>query len=198
MLGIVSFLNDAASEMIYPLLPVFLTSVLGVGAAFLGTIEGVAESTVSFLKLLSGWLSDRLKKRKAFVILGYSVAALARPLIGVAVAGWQVLLIRFSDRLGKGVRGSPRDALVVDSCSPDERGRCFGLQRAMDHAGAIIGPLVASLLLFILSHNHRSLSDNYRLVFVLAVLPGVAAIVALVPGVQEKKLVSRELPRCRD
>ena len=111
-LGWTSFLNDTASEMIYPLLPVFLTTTLGAGAAFLGLIEGIAESTASLLKLFSGWLSDRLGKRKGLVLFGYGLAAVARPLIAVSHAAWQVLLIRAGDRAGKGVRGSPRDALV--------------------------------------------------------------------------------------
>lgn len=179
-LGGTSFLNDAASEMIYPLLPVFLTTTLGAGAAFLGLIEGIAESTASLLKFFSGWLSDRIGKRKGLVLFGYGLAAVARPLIAVSHAAWQVLLIRAGDRAGKGVRGSPRDALVAGSCEESERGKAFGLQRAMDHAGAIVGPLLASLVLFLIP-------GNYRLMFALASIPGLLTLPLIALGVREVK-----------
>ncbi len=179
-LGWTSFLNDAASEMIYPLLPVFLTTTLGAGAAFLGLIEGIAESTASLLKLFSGWLSDRIGKRKGLVLFGYGLAAVARPLISISHAAWQVLLIRAGDRAGKGVRGSPRDALVAGSCEESERGKAFGLQRAMDHAGAIAGPLLASGLLFLVP-------GNYRLTFALASIPGLLTLPLIAWGVREIK-----------
>lgn len=179
-LGWTSFLNDTASEMIYPLLPVFLTTTLGAGAAFLGLIEGIAESTASLLKLFSGWFSDRIGKRKGLVLFGYGLAAVARPLISVSHAAWQVLLIRAGDRAGKGVRGSPRDALVAASCEESERGKAFGLQRAMDHAGAIVGPLLASGLLFLVP-------GNYRLTFALASIPGLLTLPLIALGVREIK-----------
>jgi len=179
-LGWTSFLNDTASEMIYPLLPVFLTTTLGAGAAFLGLIEGIAESTASLLKLFSGWFSDRIGKRKGLVLFGYGLAAVARPLISISHAAWQVLLIRAGDRAGKGVRGSPRDALVAGSCEESERGKAFGLQRAMDHAGAIVGPLLASGLLFLVP-------GNYRLTFALASIPGLLTLPLIAWGVREIK-----------
>lgn len=179
-LGLVSFFTDVSSEMIYPLLPIFLTSVLGVGAAFIGLIEGIAETTASLLKLFSGWLSDRWNKRKSLVVFGYTLSTFARPLVAAATAGWHVLLVRFLDRIGKGVRTSPRDALIADSCLEGERGRAFGFQRAMDHAGAVIGPLTASLLL-------TFITQRYRLIFWLAFIPGIVSLVFLILGVQEKK-----------
>jgi MFS family permease len=179
-LGGTSLLNDTASEMIYPLLPVFLTTTLGAGVAFLGLIEGIAESTASLFKLFSGWLSDRIGKRKGLVLFGYGLAAVARPLIAISHAAWQVLLIRAGDRVGKGVRGSPRDALVAGSCEQSERGKAFGLQRAMDHAGAIVGPLLASLLLFLIP-------GNYRLMFALASIPGLLTLPLIALGVREIK-----------
>jgi len=182
-LGWTSFLNDTASEMIYPLLPVFLTSVLGAGVAFLGLIEGIAESTASLVKLFSGWLSDRIGKRKGLVLFGYGLAAVARPLIAASHAAWQVLLIRAGDRTGKGIRSSPRDALVAASCEEGERGKAFGLQRSMDHAGAIAGPLLASLILFLIP-------GNYRLMFALASIPGILTLPLIALSVQEIKPVS--------
>ena len=187
-LGWTSFLNDTASEMIYPLLPVFLTTTLGAGAAFLGLIEGIAESTASLLKLFSGWLSDRLGKRKGLVLFGYGLAAVARPLISVSHAAWQVLLIRAGDRAGKGVRGSPRDALVAASCEESERGKAFGFQRSMDHAGAIVGPLLASLVLFLIP-------GNYRLMFALASIPGILTLPLIALSVREVKPASSPAPK---
>src|SRR5512136_2071875 len=146
-LGLVSLFTDISSEMIYPLLPLFLTTVLGGGPAFLGVIEGVAESTSSVLKLVSGIMSDRVRARKRLVLGGYGISALARPLIAIASTPLAVLFIRFADRVGKGVRTSPRDALIADSIDPSIRGKAFGFHRSMDHAGALIGPLVATLLL---------------------------------------------------
>ena len=187
-LGWTSFLNDTASEMIYPLLPVFLTTTLGAGAAFLGLIEGIAESTASLLKLFSGWLSDRIGKRKGLVLFGYGLAAVARPLISISHAAWQVLLIRVGDRAGKGVRGSPRDALVAASCEENERGKAFGFQRSMDHAGAIVGPLLASLVLFLIP-------GNYRLMFALASIPGILTLPLIALSVREVKPASSPAPK---
>src|SRR3989337_2817942 len=128
-LGWVSLFNDASSEMIYPLLPLFLTQVLGAGVVFVGLIEGIAESVSSFLKLFSGWLSDRLQKRKRLIFFGYLLASVTRPFIGVATSAFHVLFLRFFDRIGKGVRSSPRDALLSQSCNGNERGKAFGFQR---------------------------------------------------------------------
>lgn len=177
-LGWVSLLTDFSSDMIYPLLPDFLTARLGAGPAVLGLIEGIAEATASLTRLLSGWWADRTRRRKPLVVLGYSIAAAARPLIGLA-SGWpQVLAIRFADRLGKGIRTAPRDALIASLAAPGELGRAFGLQRAMDNAGAVAGPLAAALLL------HTILPDE-RHVFLLAFAPGLLAVVLLVRRVSE-------------
>ena len=140
MLAAVSFLTDASSEIIYPLLPIFLTTVLGAGASAVGAIEGAAETTSALLKLASGWWSDRVRRRKPLVVAGYSLASLARPLVAVAQSATHVLLIRLTDRVGKGVRGAPRDALIAESVDPSIRGRAFGFHRSADHAGAVVGP----------------------------------------------------------
>lgn len=177
-LGWVSFLTDVASDMIFPLLPGFLTRTLKAGPAALGVIEGVAEATASFMKMLSGWWSDRAGRRKPLVVAGYSIAAVARPLVGLATSWGQVLAIRFTDRLGKGIRTSPRDALLADMVPPERRGRAFGLQRAMDNAGAVAGPLLAAFLL-------KFVFDDERSVFLLAAIPGLLAVALLVFAVKE-------------
>ncbi len=179
-LGLVSLFTDLSSEMIYPLLPVFLTSVLGAGTTFVGLVEGAAETTASFLKLLSGWVSDRWKKRKSLVLFGYTLSTLTRPLVGAAATGWQVLLIRFLDRVGKGLRTSPRDALIADSALEKDHGKAFGFQRSLDHAGAVLGPLVAFLLL-------AYVTQEYRTLFLLAYIPGTIALIFLIFGVHETK-----------
>jgi len=178
ILGLVSFFTDVSSEMIYPLLPLFLTGVLGAGPAFLGVIEGVAESTSSLLKLFSGIVSDRVRRRKRLVLLGYSISALMRPLIGSAGSPFAVLLIRAGDRIGKGIRTSPRDALIADSVDPSMRGKAYGFHRSMDHAGALVGPLIATLLLSYFVTDLRS-------VFWLAAIPGFLAVLLIVWKVRE-------------
>jgi MFS family permease len=180
ILGWVSFFNDVSSEMIYPLLPLFLTSVLGAGVAFVGLVEGVAESTASILKAFSGWLSDRLRKRKFLVLGGYTASALARPIIALAISGWHILILRFLDRMGKGVRTSPRDALIAESTKPARTGRAFGFQRAMDHLGAVVGPLVAFFLL-------AALGGKYRTIFLLAAIPAIFSLLLIKWFVTEKK-----------
>jgi MFS family permease len=181
VLGFVSFFTDLSSEMIYPLLPVFLSSVLGAGALALGLIEGTAESTASFFKVLSGYSTDRTERRKPFIIAGYGMSGLARPLIAFA-AGWPfVLVMRFLDRMGKGIRTSPRDALVADITQRGQRGQrgvAFGLHRAMDHAGAVAGPLVAAALL-----GFAALS--LRHVFFLAAIPSVLVMAIILFFVKE-------------
>src|SRR6516162_11276557 len=147
VLGLASLLNDTASEMIYPLLPHFLLTVLLGNRFHLGVIEGVADAIASFVKLWSGGRSDQAGRRKGFIVLGYCVPALARPLIAVTVAPWQLFAIRVVDRVGKGLRTSPRDALIADSTDPAVRGRAFGFQRGMDNLGAALGPLLASAFL---------------------------------------------------
>lgn len=147
LLGLISLVNDSASDMIYPLVPLYLTSVLMAGPKALGLIEGVAEAVASLLKLAAGVLADRSRRTKAWVVAGYAIAGIARPLIAFASNWFGVLVCRFADRVGKGLRSAPRDALLVHSVAADQRGLAFGLHRAMDNAGAVIGPLVAAGLL---------------------------------------------------
>lgn len=177
-LGVVSFFTDMSSEMIYPLLPVFLTTTLGASAGMLGAIEGAAETTASLLKLASGWWSDKVGKRKPLVVVGYGLASIARPLIAAAQSATQVLAIRLTDRVGKGLRNAPRDALIAESVDPSIRGKAFGFHRASDHAGAVIGPLIAFALL-------QWMGLELRTVFWLAVIPGVFAIITVVAFVRE-------------
>jgi len=186
ILGLVSFFTDVSSEMIYPLLPLFLTGVLGAGPAFLGVIEGVAESTAALLKLCSGIVSDRVRRRKLLVLWGYSVSALMRPLIGFAGSAAAVLLIRTGDRVGKGIRTSPRDALIADSVDPSVRGKAYGFHRSMDHAGALVGPLIATALL-------SFFVTDLRTVFWLAAIPGAIAVLLIVWKVSEAERT--ELPK---
>ncbi len=171
-LGWVSFVNDLASEGIYSLLPAFLSSVLGAGAVALGLIEGVAEATASLLKVVSGRLSDRWRVRKPIVLAGYSLSSLVRPLIALATIWPHVLALRFLDRTGKGVRGAPRDAMLAYLSTPETRGRVFGVNRMMDHAGAVAGPLLATgfLLLY---------PGQYRALFAITAVPGLFVILLL-------------------
>lgn len=178
-LGGVSLLTDVATEMAYPLLPIFLTTVLGASATALGAIEGVAESTASLLKLVSGWLSDRLPGRKPLVVIGYGLASLVKPLIGLARSAGQVMAIRVVDRVGKGIRTSPRDALIADSVAPSIRGRAFGFHRAADNTGAVIGPLIAFALL---RFGH---GIDLRRVFLLTAIPAALSVALLVFGLRE-------------
>jgi MFS family permease len=177
-LGAVSFLTDVSSEMIYPLLPVFLTAVLGADAAFVGAIEGAAETTAALLKLASGWWSDRVQRRKPLVVLGYGIASIARPLVAIAQSATQVLAIRVSDRVGKGIRNAPRDALIAESVDPSIRGRAFGFHRAMDNAGGILGPLIAFA---VLTWHFAEL----RTVFRLAAIPAVFSLLVLIVFVRD-------------
>jgi MFS family permease len=172
LLAFVSFLTDISSEMVYPLIPLFLTSALGTPAAAVGLIEGVAESTASLTKAGSGWLSDRMRVRKPLVVLGYALSALGKPLLAVAQAWPAALAARFTDRLGKGVRTAPRDALIGDVTSAESRGMSFAFHRAADTLGAVGGPALG-LGLFVL------LDEDYRLVFLLAFLPAAAGVLVL-------------------
>jgi MFS family permease len=194
-LGFVSLLTDASSEMIYPLLPAFLTTVLGAGAVALGTIEGLAETTAAVVKILSGRRTDRTGKRKPLVVGGYSISGLTRPLIGFASVWPAVALFRFVDRVGKGIRTSPRDALIADSVPAEDRGRAYGFHRAMDHAGSVVGPLVAALLL-------SALGLSLRQVIWLAIVPAIGVILVLVwavhePEQSEPKIETRAEPAGR-
>jgi MFS family permease len=178
LLGLASLFTDAATEMAYPLLPVFLSQVLGAGALSLGIIEGVAEAVNSGLKVVSGHASDRLSRLRPLIIGGYAISSAARPFIALATSWPHVLLVRALDRTGKGIRGAPRDALLARLASSRDRGRIFGLHRAMDHAGAIVGPVVATGILFLAP-------GEYRLVFALTIVPGAIAV-ALLFFVQER------------
>jgi MFS family permease len=176
-LGLTSLLNDAASDMIYPLLPLFLATTLGAGALTLGVIEGAAELTASLLKLAVGFLSDRMRRRKPFVVGGYVIASLARPFLAIASSAGAVLAIRLVDRFGKGIRSSPRDALIADVVPPAQRGRAFGVHEAMDHAGAVLGPLAAAGLL--------ALGASLPRVFLLSTIPAAVACVVVAVVVRE-------------
>ena len=179
VMGLVSLFNDISSEMVYPIVPIFLATVLKAPATAIGLIEGVAESTASLLKLVSGWLSDRLKKRKIFVSFGYSLSTVSKILIGLAKTWPFVLLARFVDRFGKGTRTAARDALILESVAPANRGRAFGLHRSMDSAGAVIGPLLALLMIFLFA-------NNFRLIFFLAAIPSAIGVILLILFVKEK------------
>ena len=180
-LGLVSLLTDLSSEMIYPLLPVFLASVLGAGAMALGLIEGVAESAAALLKVASGIWTDRTRRRKPLILAGYTLSGMMRPLIGLAAAWPAVLALRFADRVGKGLRTSPRDALIADVTDARARGTAYGFHRAMDHAGAVLGPLVAAALLSFAGLPLRQ-------VFLLSAIPAVAVVVVLLLGIKEPAL----------
>ncbi|MBW8769097.1 MAG: MFS transporter [Gemmatimonadetes bacterium] len=177
-LSVVSFLTDVSSEMIYPLLPAFLSTVLGANASFIGAIEGAAETTAALLKLASGWWSDRVQKRKPLVVLGYVIASAMRPLVAIATSATQVLGIRVADRVGKGIRNAPRDALIAESVDPSIRGRAFGFHRAADNAGGVLGPLIAFAVL-----TWRI--AGLRTVFLLAAIPGALAVLVVVFGVRD-------------
>ena len=181
MLGLVSLFTDAASEMIFPLVPVYIAA-LGSGAILLGIIEGIAEATSSVLKLLSGILSDKTGKKKVFVLIGYSLSSLVRPLTGIVTSAWQIILVRMFDRVGKGIRTSPRDALIASSVDENIRGRSYGFERAMDHTGAVAGPLLAILTLLILfiGFNFKEPLPALRWTFILAIIPGLLAVLTVV------------------
>ena len=186
VLGLVSFFNDVASEMIYPLVPIFLTSVLGAPVAVVGLVEGIAESTASVLKVVSGWLSDKWRKRKIFVVAGYSFSAISKILLSLAHSWPFVLLARFVDRFGKGTRTSARDALIAESSENSVRGRAFGFHRGLDTLGAVVGPLIALLAI-------HFLDNNFRLIFFLAFIPAFIGILLLLFFVKEKKKEANSL-----
>jgi MFS family permease len=181
LIGLISFVNDSASEMLYPLMPLYLATVLMAGPKALGLIEGIAEASSSIFKLVSGVIVDRTKRTKPWIVIGYFLAGIGRPLIAIANSWTWVLCIRFTDRLGKGLRSSPRDALLAESVAPNQRGLTFGLHRSMDNAGAVLGPLMAAFLL--------SMNIPLRDIFLWAVIPGVITVVLA--------LCLKELPRER-
>jgi MFS family permease len=180
-IGLVSLLNDASSEIIYPLLPIFLAGSLGASARAIGTIEGLAESISSLLKLFAGYLSDRLAKRKSLVVAGYSVASLARPLLAFAQTWTQVLAIRLTDRIGKGIRTAPRDAMIADTVGVEQRGLAFGFHRAMDHAGAVIGPIIGYVLVVLFVANAKSpTTREFSKIFLAASVPALIAVLVAI------------------
>ncbi|MCE5192309.1 MAG: MFS transporter [Actinomycetia bacterium] len=181
-LGIVSLLTDASSEAIYPILPLFLSSVLGTPVAVIGVIESIAEATASLMKVFSGWLSDRVGRRRPLILVGYALSNLMKPVLAIAGNWPAVLAVRFADRFGKGIRTAPRDALIADSAPPEVRGKAFGLHRALDTLGAAIGPLVAWATLSLV-HG----AAGFRTVFLISAIPGIAAIVVLVFAVRERR-----------
>lgn len=187
-LGLTSLLNDISSEMTFTLLPLFLANVLGVGTAIIGLVEGVADSTATLLRVASGWLSDRLGKRKGLAVLGYSLSTVVKPLLYFANAWTMVLAVRFTDRVGKGIRTAPRDALVADSSDANERGKSFGLHRAMDTAGAMTGLALAAAIVYLLQRGELTLERHTFQVLILAgIVPAVLGILFLILFVREKR-----------
>ncbi|MEJ5211092.1 MAG: MFS transporter, partial [Burkholderiales bacterium] len=188
-LGFVSLFMDLSSEMIHSLLPVFLVTVLGASAMAVGVIEGIAEATAAFAKVFSGAISDWMGRRKPLVLLGYGLAALTKPLFPLATGISAVLVARFLDRVGKGIRGAPRDALIADITPKAQRGAAYGLRQAMDTVGAFAGPLAAMALM-------AATQDDFRLVFWVAVLPAVVCVLLIVFGVREPEATRpASLPR---
>ena len=186
VMTLASFLTDISSEMVVNLLPLLLVSVLGVRTGVVGVIEGVAETTASLVKAGSGWLSDRMDRRKPLVVLGYGLSAAAKPFLVLATSWWTVLVVRFADRLGKGLRTAPRDALVADSIRPEQRGLAFGLHRAGDTAGAVIG-LAIALLVVVAGGSAASLTrETFQQVVLLSLIPATLAVVLLALGVREQ------------
>lgn len=181
VLGLVSLLTDVSSEMIYPILPLFL---MGIGAtgAVIGLIEGAAETTASLLKVVSGRLSDKVGKRKPFLVSGYGLSTLAKPLLFFATSYWHVFAVRVTERTGKGLRSAPRDALIADSTAKEHIGKAYGLHKAMDSTGAVIGPL---LVLPVLLAAATVTTDTYRLIFLIATIPAALAVVVLILFVRE-------------
>jgi MFS family permease len=178
--GLVSFFMDVSSEMIYPLVPLFLANVLGVNKSVIGLIEGIAESTASLLKVFSGWFSDRTGNRKWLMAAGYGISTLSRPIVALATGWHHVLGSRFMDRFGKGVRTAPRDAIIAESTEKTHLGRAFGFHRSLDTMGAVVGPALAFLFLGIFS-------NNYRAVFWLSIIPGAIAVLLIIFFIIEKK-----------
>lgn len=178
-------LSDVSSEMVYPLNPIFITRVLGAPAWALGLIEGIAESTASLVKLYAGWISDQTGKRKPFAVAGYAAGAIGKPMIALSLVWWHVLLARFIDRLGKGLRTAPRDALIAENCAPEQRGRAYGFHRSMDTLGAVIGPLLG--FAFVRAMGPRlGETGAFRNLYLLAFIPGILGVMALAWLVREQ------------
>ncbi len=183
VLGIVSLLTDMSSEMIYPILPLFLTAI-GATGLIIGLIEGAAETTASFLKVISGWYSDRTGRRRNLVLGGYAASSVTKPFLALATSYWHVLGIRIVERVGKGVRSAPRDALIADSSPPEYHGRAFGFHKAMDSLGSVAGPI--AVLPFLLAVGAAVTTDTYRMIFLIAAVPALIAVVFGVAFVRER------------
>lgn len=192
-LSAVSLLNDTSSEIIYPLLPAFLAITLGATPFAIGLIEGFAETVSSLLKLFSGYLSDKFEKRKLLAFAGYSLSGMLRPLLAF-VSNWQqVLVLRVSDRTGKGIRGAPRDALIADSTAPENRGFAFGFNRAADHLGSVVGPIIAFILLYLWAENpNKPTANDYSNIFLVAAIPAILGLIVVAVFVKDKKHISDE------
>lgn len=180
-LGLVSLCMDVSSEIIHALLPLFMTATIGLSVAAVGLIDGIAEASASVTKVFSGWLSDRIGRRKPLILLGYGLAAASKPLFPTAAGALPILAARFADRIGKGIRGAPRDALIADVTPPELRGRAFGLRQSLDTAGAVIGPLLALVLMALLA-------NDMRLVFWFAAIPAAAAVLLVLFGVEDYRV----------
>ena len=178
--GLVSFCMDVSSEMIYPLVPLFLANVLGVNKSMIGLIEGIAESTASLLKIFSGWFSDRIGQRKGLMLVGYAISVLSRPIMATATLWPHIFGARFTDRVGKGIRTAPRDAIIAESSPLTHLARAFSFHRAMDTMGGVVGPAIAIVLL-------GNFENDYRLVFWLSMVPGAIAVLLIILFIQEKK-----------
>ena len=178
---------DTSSEIIHALLPLFMTTTLGLSVAAVGLIDGIAEATASITKVFSGWLSDRIGRRKPLILLGYGLAGLSKPLFPIATGALAILGARFADRIGKGIRGAPRDALIADVTPAAMRGRAFGLRQALDTAGAVIGPVLALVLMLLLA-------GDMRLVFWVAVIPATLAVLLVVFGVEDRRAGADRAP----
>jgi MFS family permease len=195
--SLTSFFMDISSEMVINVLPLFLAEVLGVRTAIIGVIEGTAEATASVLKLFSGWLSDKLRMRKSLAVIGYGLSALAKPFFYVAHTWGVVAGARWSDRVGKGVRTAPRDALVADSITPEKRGLAFGFHRAADTAGAMFGLLIALIVVGLMQSAVKDLRENtFRILVLISLIPAVLAVISLAVGAQEVAITKqRAAPR---
>ena len=180
VLGLVSMFMDISSEIIHALLPIFMTSTLGISVAMVGLVDGIAEATASITKVFSGYVSDRMGKRKPLILIGYGIGAFSKPLFALAGTAPTIIGARFADRIGKGLRGAPRDALVADVTPPEIRGRAFGLRQSMDTAGAFLGPLIAIAAM-------AAFGNNIRAVFWLAVIPAAVSVMLVLVAVQDAK-----------
>ncbi len=181
ILGIVSFFTDISSEMIFPILPLFLTSILGAGQQIVGLIEGTADSVASIVEIFSGYFSYKYNERKKFVLFGYSLSSLVKLGIALSTQWWHILIMRSLERVGKGIRTSPRDAIIAASSTKETRGKAFGLHRAMDTLGAILGPLIAYFIFL----NFGSIASSYHMIFLIALIPAFLAVIIIFFFVKE-------------